>query len=171
MNIETLKLFAEYNEISNRKMNEFVSKLSEEQWNRQFGGYFSSVKSLCNHIYISDFNWLKRFSKMHVFNYINEPVFRQDIQFGTIVLETVDVYEAKRKELDAYIKEFINELTAEDIDSSREYTDSHGTRHKKSFGGLILHMFNHETHHRGMISLYLEEMGIDNDYSNLAGIL
>ena len=51
------------------------------------------------------------------------------------------------------------------------YMDSRGDEYKKNFGGLIIHMFNHQTHHRGMISIYLEELGIANDFSNLNSIL
>ncbi len=171
MDIYTLKLFSKYNETTNKKMDELIKKLSYEQWNMQFGGYFSSIKSLCNHIYIGDFNWLKRFSKLRTFNFANESIFNENIQFGTIILETIQVYENKRKELDKYIKRFIDEVTDKDINSILDYTDSHGTMHEKNFGGLILHMFNHETHHRGMISIYLEEMKIENNYSNLTDIL
>jgi uncharacterized damage-inducible protein DinB len=30
---------------------------------------------------------------------------------------------------------------------------------------LLLHVFNHGTHHRGMIAAYLDLLGIENDYS------
>jgi uncharacterized damage-inducible protein DinB len=49
--------------------------------------------------------------------------------------------------------------------------DSHGKLYKRLFGGLIVHCFNHQTHHRGMISIYLDSLGIDNDFSNLAGMV
>jgi uncharacterized damage-inducible protein DinB len=31
-----------------------------------------------------------------------------------------------------------------------------------------LNLFNHETHHRGMISLYLEMLGRENDFNSIA---
>ena len=33
--------------------------------------------------------------------------------------------------------------------------------------GLLIHLFNHQTHHRGMISLYLEMLGKENNYNNI----
>jgi len=60
---------------------------------------------------------------------------------------------------------------AELIRDSLTYIDSHGNEYTKNFGGLIIHMFNHETHHRGMISLYLENLGIDNDFNSFNQIL
>jgi uncharacterized damage-inducible protein DinB len=32
-------------------------------------------------------------------------------------------------------------------------------------------VFNHQTHHRGMISLYLDMLGKENDFSNLFVLL
>jgi uncharacterized damage-inducible protein DinB len=73
--------------------------------------------------------------------------------------------------LDNQFSDFVNEIAEEDLDQYLEYSDSHGKLYKRLFGGLVLHCFNHQTHHRGMISVYLENMGISNDYSNLANMV
>ncbi len=86
-------------------------------------------------------------------------------------MKSIQDYKEKRSKLDVSINEFVNELKREDLEKDLTYIDSHGKEYKRNFGGLILHMFNHETHHRGMISVYLEEMEIANDYSNLIDIL
>ena len=171
MDLQTVKLLAEYNKSTNNKMNAFIKALDDSQWARVFGGYYNSIKALCNHIYVSDYNWLKRFSKLRTFKYIENPMFSNDIQFGTTFVESKDKYLTMRTELDNILNEFINELDKEDLKATLEYKDSHGTVYKRNYGGLILHVFNHQTHHRGMISIYLEEVGIANDYSNLSAIL
>ena len=61
MDTKTLRLFSKYNEEVNRKMGSIIDTLTREQWGHKFGGYFNSIYRLCNHIYICDFNWLKRF--------------------------------------------------------------------------------------------------------------
>ena len=93
------------------------------------------------------------------------------MRFDVTVLNGVEDYLDKREVMDGNITAFINEVDTIDLEMKLTYQDSRGTEFQKSFGGLILHMLNHETHHRGMISIYLENMGIDNDYSNLADIL
>ena len=45
------------------------------------------------------------------------------------------------------------------------------TEVKKSRYHLIMHELNHNTHHRGEISALLNQMGYDNDYSNLITIV
>lgn len=171
MDLYSIKLFAMYNEITNIEMNEIISELSSVQWERQFNGYFNSIKSMCNHIYICDFNWLKRFSNLRPFKFIRNSMFKQTLGFDEVVLESIQDYKEKRGKLDISINEFVNELKREDIEKDLKYIDSHGKEYNRNFGGLILHMFNHETHHRGMISIYLEEMKIANDYSNLMDML
>lgn len=171
MDVRTLKMFAEYNRKTNSDMNAFIQRLQASQWNQEFGGYFNSVKSLCNHIYIADFNWLQRFSKLRKFSYIDDPMFRQEIRFGWTVSETAEEYLEKRPILDGLMIAFVNELAQGDLDQPLEYADSQGRLHKRVFGGLVLHCFNHQTHHRGMVSIYLENMNISNDYSNLSNML
>ncbi len=171
MDIRTLKLFAEYNRRTNSDMNGIIQKLDVSQWNQEFKGYYNSIKSLCNHIYISDFNWLKRFSRLRKFSYMENTLFNQELRFGSIVIETIEDYLEKRKVLDDQIIGFVNEITQEDLEQHLEYSDSRGRVYKRVFGGLVLHFFNHQTHHRGMISIYLEHMNISNDYSNLVNMV
>ena len=51
------------------------------------------------------------------------------------------------------------------------YKNFKGIDQDRELGGLILHVFNHQTHHRGMISLYLDMLGKENDFSNLFVLL
>lgn len=152
-------------------MNNFLTALTADQWNRKFGGYFDSVRSMCNHIYVCDFNWLKRFSLLRAFGFIKGTEIDKGMPFGKMMIGDPKDYIDKRDFLDDKILQFAGEITAGDLERNLEYTNSRGDTYNKNFGGLLLHMFNHQTHHRGMISLYLEEMNIENDYSNLSDIL
>ena len=171
MDIQTVKLLAKYNAETNTQMNKIISGISSEQWEKKFMGYFNSIKLMCNHVYIGDFNWFQRFSKLKPFDYAKDPIFAKEIKFSEAAFGSAGEYISKRKELDNLIIRFADEVAAQDFEKNLAYVDSHGNAHSKNFGGLILHVFNHQTHHRGMISLYLEEMGIENDYSNLNGLL
>jgi uncharacterized damage-inducible protein DinB len=171
MDLRTFEVLAQYNERTNREMNGLIRTLDLTRWNREFGGYFKSIESLCNHIYVCDFNWLKRFSRLREFDCIRSPFFAADIGFGATVLNGPGEYDAKRGDLDDRITAFVREIRQSDINQMLTYTDSRGTVYERVFGGLVLHMFNHQTHHRGMISIYLENMGISNDYSNLSNML
>ncbi|MBN2224433.1 MAG: DinB family protein [Deltaproteobacteria bacterium] len=171
MDIKTIRLLAGYNEKTNSQMNGFIAQIDEIQWNRNFNTFFPSIAKMCNHIYIADFSWLKRFSTLRTFEYIEDKVFLNEVNFATDAFVTQKEYAAKREYMDKLIITFANEVTQNDLERNMKYTDLRGTENNRSFGGLILHMFNHQTHHRGMISIYLEMLGIENDYSNLARLV
>ena len=171
MDIQTAKLLASYNASANMDMNKIIHELSDSQWKMEFLGFFKSIQSLCNHLYIADFVWLRRFSGLRSFTYIEHKIFSEDINFGMVVVNSISEYEIKRKGLDGVISLFAADLNEKDFSSDLTYKDSGGNEHKRNFGGLVLHMFNHQTHHRGMISLYLENLGIENDFNSLFEIL
>ena len=171
MDILTCNLFARYNQFANNQMNLLIGKLDNLQWNKDFGGYFRSIKEVCNHIYIADFHWLKRFSKLRSFDYINNPLFDITLSFGTNPLNEISDYIQKREELDDKFLQFTSELRPDDLDMALSYSDSKGTNHTRNFGGLVYHAFNHQTHHRGMVSVYLDIMNINNDFNSVSPLV
>lgn len=171
MDIATIKFLADYNKAVNTRMDALIGNLSEEQWTAKFGGYFDSIRSMCDHLCACDFNWLRRFSLLRPFGYIQDDFFSQAIASGKPAFASREAYFRLRGELDAYFLRFAEELRAEDLGRTLKYRDSHGDEHNQEFGLVILHVFNHQTHHRGMISLYLDELKIENDYSNIMDII
>jgi uncharacterized damage-inducible protein DinB len=69
--------------------------------------------------------------------------------------------------LDEIIISFANELTEHDLERSFDFTNSKGITVHKKLLVYLLHLSHHKTHHRGMISLYLEMLGKENEYSAL----
>ncbi|MDR0377158.1 MAG: DinB family protein [Spirochaetaceae bacterium] len=169
MKKDTVTLLAEYTKSANGAMNQVIEKLDAGEWEKPLGGYFPSVRSLCSHIYICDFNWLKRFSKFREFALFAEPFFsRESYSWSEVLFAGKDEYLAKRPELDGKLIAFAGEVRDGDLSATLKYTDSGGTGYEKNFGNMVLHMFNHGTHHRGMISLYLELLGRQNDFNSLS---
>lgn len=167
MDLGTCRLLAQYNQWANAGMGAHIKDLDETQWRKAFVGYFPSLEAQCNHLYIADFNWLKRLALARDFPYRRVALLQGERHFGTRVFGEVPAYLSHRAELDDLIIRFAGELEAPDLEKVFAYHDSAGTRQERQFGGAALHFFNHQTHHRGMISAYLEGLGIENDYSNL----
>ena len=159
------KVLANYNKTTNEYMNNYIMKISEAQWDKDLNGYFKSIHELCSHIYICDFTWLKRFSALREFKTLNNTFFDKAYTFKETLFCNIQEYIQLRNELDNIIISFINELDNNDLDSILKFTDSKGTEIERNMQALILHVFTHEVHHRGMISLYLEQLGIENGFS------
>jgi uncharacterized damage-inducible protein DinB len=171
MTPDTFKLLARYNKHVNTDMNNHISLLNKDEWVREFDGFYKNIKSLCNHIYIVDFSWLKRFALLRPFRYLENSLFALDFSQDSNVFDPVNDYLDKRIELDAIISSFIDEVNQEDLDKPLKYISWKGEPQERNFAGVLLHVFNHQTHHRGMISLYLELLGKENDFSNLVKLV
>jgi uncharacterized damage-inducible protein DinB len=170
MTPDTFAFLAKYNAHVNNAMFSYISKLSDEEWKKEFPGFYKSVKQLCNHIYIADFNWLKRFGLVRQFKYLENPILKSELTPASEAFVSIDDYNIKRKELDLLINEFVSELTQEDLKKVITYKNLKGEPQTRNAGGSAMHIFNHGTHHRGMISLYLELLGHSNDFNSLIAL-
>jgi uncharacterized damage-inducible protein DinB len=146
-------------------MNNIIKTLTDEEWNRQFSGYYKSIHELCSHIFIWDYIWLSRLKSAGSFSSLNGSYFNREYNFRELLFENTGEYLAKRPELDAVLTDFVNEITADDLTKEARWTDSEGVRSGEKVEIILIHLSNHQTHHRGMISLYLESLGKENDYS------
>jgi uncharacterized damage-inducible protein DinB len=171
MDIKTCRLLALYNQTANLKMHGLIRTLTDAQWNQEFTGYFKTIRQLCTHIYVSDYNWLKRFGRFRDFQYIEDPLFSQNLDYSSHPFDGIAEYIAKREELDKKLIALAGELAEKDLEKNITFTNTKGETISKNAGGSLLHMFNHETHHRGMISLYLDIMKVENDFSGLLPLI
>jgi uncharacterized damage-inducible protein DinB len=169
MQTDTVQLLAAYNQAANRKMNESVKTLSALEWEKNLGGYFPSIRSLCSHTYYWDLTWFGRFARGGGFRAAMNPLLSRDYSGGDLFFPAAGDYLAGRDTLDKLLISFMDELN--DGDLARILPLGDGKKNGKSYGSLMLHVFNHQTHHRGMISLYLELLGRANDFNSLSAYL
>jgi len=167
MTPDTIQLLARYNAHANVEMGRVLAGLEEEEWNRAMGGYYPSVRSLCSHVFASDFTWLRRFCRLRPFAVERHAIFKKNLAHGDLLFPAFRDWEADRKALDECFSRFADELRPEELAQQLRYTNLKGVDQQRQLGGLLLHVFNHQTHHRGMIALYLDLLGKENDFSNL----
>ena len=161
------ELMARYNKNANEKMNEIIVPLSDEEWNRQFPGYFKSVHELCSHIFGGDHRWLRRFKATGNFKSLENKRFDVDYDFNHLFFSSVSEYVTERVIMDAIIIDFVNELPEDGMDKKVNWINTRGIACTCRVKTGLVHLSHHETHHRGMISLLLEFLGKENDYSSL----
>jgi uncharacterized damage-inducible protein DinB len=167
MDKNTFELLVKYNSEVNRQMDNIIKTLSEEEWNKQFSGYFKSIHELCSHIFICDYKVMYRFKVIRNFKSLSDAYFNKEYNPVEILFKNIDEYLTKRPELDNIFISFANEITTNDLNKEVKWKNTKGIETKKKTEIMLMHLFAHEIHHRGMISLYLELRGKENDYSKL----
>jgi uncharacterized damage-inducible protein DinB len=165
MDKNTFELLAKYNMQVNQQMNDIIKTLSEEEWNKEFTGYFKSIHELCSHIFIADYRMFKNFKSVCAINNVSDTYFNESHTYKETLFGSINEYIVRRVELDNIIVDFVKEMTSADLNKNIKHITSNGVTVEKKLELFLMTIFNHQTHNRGMISLYLEIMGKKNDYS------
>jgi len=168
---ETIRVLARYNAHVNAEMNGVLATLTPEDWTKERGGFYPSFHKLAAHLYTADLAWLVRFTGLRPFKSLKGDPFDFPPSPGEVPFTAFEDYVSKRKVLDAAFVAFAAELTDADLAAELSYRNFRGEALTKPFGALVVHTFNHQTHHRGMVALYLDQMGVENDFSNLSVIV
>ncbi|MDR0601804.1 MAG: DinB family protein, partial [Treponema sp.] len=87
---------AKYNKESNEKMNAVIKTLTEEEWNRQFSGFFKSIHELCSHVYFWDYVWLGRLASVKSFKSFDGSYFGKEYAYNELLFKNIDGYLIKR---------------------------------------------------------------------------
>lgn len=164
MNLKNhFELLATYNEWINSKIYEAAGQLSAEDLARDRGAFFGSILGTLNHIVVADTIWLKRFATHpSCANALQDIVGLQNpTSLDQIIFDDLGRLSEHRIWLDDQIINWIAELSEEDLDVVLSYHSTKGIPANKRFSSLILHFFNHQTHHRGQVSTLLSQAGVD----------
>lgn len=168
-----IQLMSQYNQWMNNNVYEAAAHLSEEKLLADKGAFFSSILGTLNHLVVADLIWLKRFST-HPANHSALDSIRdiaQPTSLDQIVHPRFSALTAERKKLDETILSWCNQLTESDLKHNLSYKNMKNQPAVKVFGSLILHFFNHQTHHRGQATTLLSQEGIDVGVTDLLALI
>ena len=144
-----------------------IIKKNPESYSYKTGGFYDSIAAILDHLYISNLNWIKAFSDVIETSLENEIKNINIPEYGTKVFESIiDADIGIRKTL-TMSDTICNEIKETDLDKAMKRKRRNGDIIEKTTWKALIHYFNHQTHHRGQISEILDELKIQNDYSNM----
>lgn len=157
------ELLAAYNQWMNANVYEATSHLSATELTKKRGAFFGSILGTLNHILVGDTIWLKRFATHpSCVNALREVAELPDpVSLNQILFDDFTQLSEHRAWLDQQIINWVSELTDSDLDAVLSYRNTKGVPANKRFSSLLLHVFNHQTHHRGQVSTLLSQAGED----------
>lgn len=144
---------ARYNRWQNRSLIAAAAGLSDAERRRDRGAFFGSIFATLAHLYWADTMWLHRFTGTPAARGIT-PADSPD--------EVADwqTYQAGRDRLDRAIQQWAKDVTAAELAADISYWSTAAERQITAPLGLIaVHMFNHQTHHRGQMHAMLTAAG------------
>ncbi|MDR9875346.1 DinB family protein [Pseudomonas allii] len=171
--IEHIALMAHYNQWMNRKLYDAAYTLSDAELSMDRQAFFGSILGTLNHVALGDTVWLKRFA-LHPAGYtalapleaIAAPLDLRQLAFSDIrELST------RRAWLDQLIIDWAHTVREPDLDQRLHYSNMRGVTADKPFFSLLVHFFNHQTHHRGQATTLLSQVGLDVGTTDLLALI
>lgn len=162
--------FAGYNGSVNRSILEMVEPLKKEQVMMETKAYYPSIFETLLHNFIADLNWLKRYRDAFKENKgLNNSnlISLEDKGLRKEFESDYTKFFQYRKQMDDVIIQFVNELDESKLGSVIRYKNYKGEDVEKETWKTLLHWFNHQTHHRGQVSVLLDMVEVDHDFSSM----
>lgn len=161
--LESLRLLARYNQWMNERLYAAAATLPARAIAQPRGAFFGSLLGTLNHLVVADTLWLQRFAR-HPAQYPALTAIAAaptPAALDAVQADTLPALLAQRQALDATIAAWMAQVSASDLDVALEYSNTRGAAHRRRFGDVLLHFFNHQTHHRGQASTLLSQAGAD----------
>ena len=163
MTPEHARLMAGHNLVQNQRMYAAAARLDPAVVVADQGAYFGSILGTLNHIAVGDTIWMHRFAQHGArFDALQALAqFPQPSSLRQPLAEDLLGLQGYRQALDSILLRWAEELEPAHMDVLLSYASVAGAAAKRRFGDLLLHFFNHQTHHRGQVSTLLFQNGVD----------
>ena len=149
MNKDDIQLLYEYDRWANNRVLQAVSTLSAEEFTRDLGGSFHSVRDTLMHIVGCEWSWLTCWKEPSPSSAFVEDVWtRHDGLFNPSAFPDFAAVRLKWAEVEREQVEFVNRITNESLERMLPVRTT-----QISLAHLMQHLANHSTYHRGQVAL------------------
>ena len=155
---QLMALLFSYNQWANRRVVGACEALTNEQFTRELGSSFASVRDTLAHIYGAEWIWLERFGGR------SPKALPPVTDFPDLA-----AVRARLEEMDAALLQYVEGLRAADLDRIVESTNFAGKPISGPLWSLLQHLANHSTYHRGQVTTMLRQLGAKAVGTDLAG--
>lgn len=173
MTPQSAALMAEYNRWMNDRLYEAAARLDAAALAADRGAFFGSILGTLNHIAAADTIWLHRFARHEAGFATLEALadFPQPTSLRQPLADDLAGLARHRRALDELIERWVAGLRTEHLAAPLAYANMAGVRTSRPFGALLLHFFNHQTHHRGQVTTLLFQAGVDVGVTDLLALI
>jgi uncharacterized damage-inducible protein DinB len=148
MDLQTIRELYDYNRWANGRSLEAASKVSPEDFTKDLGGSFASLRGTLAHVYGAEWIWLERWRG------------RSPRQLP-LALDFPDVETIRRRWMDVEREqqEFLDRLGGHRLAEVVSYVNLSGQTFAYPLGRMLHHVVNHSSYHRGQVATLLRQLG------------
>jgi len=149
---EYCQTMARYGAWMNSKLFTLCAELSDDASKQDRGAFFRSIHGTLNHILSGDLAWLSRFT--------GDP--GSPPPLGAELFADFRQLASEREQCDARLQAWSANVDPDWLVAPMTFTSqTDGIQRTLPTWVLVVHMFNHGTHHRGQLTTLLKQLGLD----------
>lgn len=147
-----VRLMAAYNTEMNRRLYAATANLTDGERRADRGAFWKSIHGSLVHLYWGDCQWMSRFD-----GWAKPEV---PIKQSVTMIETFDELCTRRIKADADIENWAGRVDGAWLAENLVwFSGAAGREMRRAKGKLLVHFFNHQTHHRGQVHAMLTACG------------
>lgn len=155
MTKDDIGLLYEYDRWANKRVFEACSALSTEQFTRDLGGSFSSLRHTLLHIVAGEWGWLQYWKEPSAdAAFLADLIAQRRVLFDPNAFPELAAVRQKWAEVEKEQVEFIELLTDEQLERMLPVRNT-----QIKLIHLMQHVANHSTYHRGQIAWMMRQLG------------
>jgi uncharacterized damage-inducible protein DinB len=154
MTKDDIQLLYEFDRWANNRVLQAASTLSAEQFMRDLGGSFRSMRDTLVHIVVSEATWLTCWKEPSPGpTFVMDLWTQHDAVFSPNTFPDFAAVQLKWAEVEREQAEFVNRVTNESLARMLPVGET-----QISLGHLMQHLANHSTYHRGQVALMMRQL-------------
>lgn len=146
---ELLQEYAAYNIWATKLLTDRISRLSEEEINREISSSFPSLYKTLQHIWFAEEVWWERLK-------LNETIMPKSTGFAGSFSEMADILAKQSQQW----KDWLDGATENQVTHVFAFVRNK-EQIKMPVYQMLQHLFNHATYHRGQLVTMLNQLGAD----------
>jgi uncharacterized damage-inducible protein DinB len=155
-NKEYVLTMARYNHWQNQSLIAAADGLTAAERMKERGAFFGSIQKTLSHVFWGDSVWMSKFT--------GSPAPQGGIPDSTDFITDWDQFRIERKALDERILQWAHDVAPDWFDGDLSWYSMVQDREvSKPKSTLVIHLFNHQTHHRGQVHAMLTSAGATPD--------
>jgi uncharacterized damage-inducible protein DinB len=149
VNRDDVRTLVDFNYWARDRMLAAVEALSPEQYTKDMGNSFKSLRDTLVHMYSAEWVWLTRWQGASPTAPIPFDRFANLAELA-----------AAWRELESQIRSLVDGLDAAGLEREHDYRLMNGQPGRSVFWHMLQHVVNHGTYHRGQVVTMLRQLGL-----------
>jgi uncharacterized damage-inducible protein DinB len=148
MTLQELQTLLEYHYWARDRVLDAAAALTADQFTRNLGSSFKSVRDTLAHLYAAEWAWCSRWNG-------HSPA----ALLAADLFPDVATLRSKWRELEANVHAVLARMGEQGLDQVIAYTMLNGDARSSVFWHMVQHVVNHGSYHRGQVTTMLRQLG------------